>query len=495
MVTSNKLRRHSIRKADRTKATRSAARLCRPILCSKGPLPRCMLHRNMNDGCHPPRGRSPELLSAPDRDAFATLTLKGIPMKPMCRGELLEATRLTEAGRLSEATATIQRLLSGKRSMEDQKYAASPRTATMDGAAEEVTTDAFAPHTEQIPNPQAMQRLGGTPIGTGAPSLREKISGLLGRVLPGGVQRLAPPPGWQESTGTPGPSPGGTRFLLKEFANEAGSRPYKLYIPAGYHGGPVPLIVMLHGCSQSPDDFAAGTRMNAAADEHNCIVAWPAQTRGANLQKCWNWFKAGEQLRDRGEPSLIAGITRQVMRDYAVDPGRVYVAGLSAGGAAAAVMGHVYSDLYAAIGVHSGLPCGAARDASSAMTAMRRGAAGIERSMVIVPTIVFHGHRDTTVNPVNADAVVAQAAGASATIQRTEVSETAGGHGYTRTVFLNASGQSVVEQWKIHGAGHAWSGGDLSGSFTDTRGPDATREMLRFFLEHARPVVWPTISQ
>jgi len=162
--------------------------------------------------------------------------------------------------------------------------------------------------------------------------------------LPGGLAHRAPTP-------IPADLPSGAEFLACTFSNQAGSRPYKLYVPSGYHGQSVPLIVMLHGCTQSPDDFAAGTRMNAAAEEHTCLVAYPGQTSSANMQKCWNWFSAADQQRDAGEPSLIAGITREVMLDYAIDPRCVYIAGLSAGGAAAAIMGDAYPDLYAAIGV------------------------------------------------------------------------------------------------------------------------------------------------
>jgi poly(hydroxyalkanoate) depolymerase family esterase len=247
---------------------------------------------------------------------------------------------------------------------------------------------------------------------------------------------------------------------------------------------------MLHGCTQSPDDFAAGTRMNALAEEHGLLVLYPAQPSSANAQKCWNWFSPGDQRRDQGEPSLIAGMTRQVMREHAVDPRRVYIAGLSAGGAAAAIMGQAYPDIYAAVGVHSGLACGAARDLPSAFAAMRLGAAHAplrpSDAQRVIPTIVFHADRDTTVHPRNGDQVIAQSGAAAVTGLRTEVQrgQVAGGHAYTRTIHADAGGQTVLEQWLIHGGGHAWSGGSPAGSYTDPRGPDASCEMLRFFLDH-----------
>src|SRR4051812_2007710 len=248
----------------------------------------------------------------------------------------------------------------------------------------------------------------------------EVLRGFLDQINPGGTaQGLGGLT--QGAMARAEPLPEGARFLAGSFGSAAGSRGYKLYIPSTYRGEAVPLVVMLHGCTQSPDDFAAGTRMNALAEEHGCLIVYPGQSQAANAPKCWNWFSPGDQQRDQGEPALIAGITRKVMRDHAVDPRRVYVAGLSAGGAAAAIMAQAYPDLYAAVGVHSGLACGAARDIPSAFTAMRQGATVPQQpgcgsatggNRRIVPTIVFHADKDSTVHPRNGDQVIAQSGAA-----------------------------------------------------------------------------------
>ncbi len=286
--------------------------------------------------------------------------------------------------------------------------------------------------------------------------------------------------------------PPGGQYLSRTYSDAVGTRTYRLYIPASLRGGPAPLIVMLHGCTQSSDDFATGTRMNEEAEAHGCLVVYPEQSASANMKRCWNWFSSADQKRDSGEPSLIAGITRQVMRGYPVDARRVYICGLSAGGAAAAIMGCVYPDLYAAIGVHSGLPCGAAHDVPSAFAAMRgshvapRNEAKKPQTLQpVVPTIVFHGDQDLTVNYANAEAVVTQS-GHGASLTRRTTEGNANGRAYSRTVLTNSNGDTAIEQWLIHGAGHAWSGGSPEGSHTSAMGPNASAEMLRFFLEHPR---------
>jgi poly(hydroxyalkanoate) depolymerase family esterase len=276
-------------------------------------------------------------------------------------------------------------------------------------------------------------------------------------------------------------------FIAGSHTNQGGTRRCKLYIPTGYAGKRVPLIVMLHGCTQTPDDFAAGTRMNSLADERQFFVLYPAQTPAANGSRCWNWFNRSDQHRDKGEPAIIAGMTREVLHRYRLDVGRVYVAGLSAGGAMAAVMGATYPDLYAAVGVHSGLAAGSAHDVPSAFAAMRGTPPSSIRGMTPtrpVPVIVFHGDRDTTVHPRNGERVISQCRGhdaASSNNVSVEHGQVPGGHAYTRTVQADPTGRVIHEHWLVHGAGHAWAGGSSHGSFTDPKGPDATRAMVRFF--------------
>ena len=273
-------------------------------------------------------------------------------------------------------------------------------------------------------------------------------------------------------------------FIDGSHTDPAGTREYKLYVPRNDAGKPLPLLVMLHGCTQDPDDFAEGTGMNELAKETPCLVLYPAQSEAANPARCWNWFNALDQQRGQGEPAIIAGMTRAIMAQYPVDPEQVYVAGLSAGGAMATIMGTRYPDLYAAVGVHSGLPFASAHDLPSALAAMkgefRRTQADAQLPGRPLPIIVFHGDQDSTVHPANADALIAQGARLAAR-RAAEAGRVPDGHAYTRTLHQLEDGAVHAEHWLIHGAGHAWSGGRARGSFTDGRGPDASREMLRFF--------------
>jgi poly(hydroxyalkanoate) depolymerase family esterase len=398
--------------------------------------------------------------------------------------KMAEATRLTRAGRLAEATALLQRMLRGE-PPPDMKVGIAGDAVPAAGPP--LIIDATA-QSEEDRSPSSRVGIGsrstGRPFASAFTTARRRGRPGAGLGLHG-LMQAAP-------ASTPDIVPDGGKFLEATYSNPAGTRAYKLYIPSGYHGQPLPLVVMLHGCTQSPDDFAAGTRMNLIAEEQTCLVVYPAQPIEANAAKCWNWFRLSDQRRGQGEPSLIAGITRQIMRDYSVDPQRVYIGGLSAGGAAAAVMGATYPDLYAAIGVHSGLACGAAIDIPSAFSAMRQGESSASMSDDIsavlghgwdVPTIVFHGDQDNTVHPRNGDHVIAQRRTAKLQ-KKIHRSRAPGGHAYTRTIHTDASGRAMFEHWEIHGAGHAWSGGSSAGSYTDPRGPDAAREMLRFFLEH-----------
>ena len=286
------------------------------------------------------------------------------------------------------------------------------------------------------------------------------------------------------------PLPDGAEFLDQRYACAAGARRYRLYVPSTAGEGLQGLIVMLHGCTQNPEDFAAGTGMNALAEEHRLLIVYPAQTGGDNSMSCWNWFRPGDQMRDTGEPAIIAGLTASLRDQYAIPKDRVFVAGLSAGGAMAAIMGETYPELYGAIGVHSGLAYGSANDVMSAFAAMR-GQAGIEQapsrnggdgSEAGPRLIVFHGTptpRSTRRTPGGSLRAMGAARRKTA---RTEHGASGDTRGYSRLVAERDDGTHGIECWMIEGAQHAWSGGHPSGSYTDPRGPNASEAMVRFFL-------------
>lgn len=349
-----------------------------------------------------------------------------------------EALRLTRSGNLLEATALLRAGLG------------SGGAATPGQFAEMRTTRTYQPQQLQLRAPGAAEQ--------------------------------APPAKSASAAKSPDR---GSSFEERICRTGQSSMPYWLYLPARA-AAKMPLVVMLHGCTQSSQDFARGTGMNRLADELGFIVAYPQQSQAANVQKCWNWFRPGDQQSDRGEPAQLAAITRQVIAEHAIDPAQVYIAGLSAGGAAAAIMAAQYPDLYAAVGIHSGLACGAARDLPSALAAMKRGSGLAPTTrQPLVPLITFHGDRDTTVSEVNSRQIVA-AATAAATDEHEVLTEKVrgkSGRSYTRAQTIGINRKVLIEQWTIEGLGHSWSGGDASGTYTDPSGPDASRAMIEFFLE------------
>ncbi|MES2945991.1 MAG: PHB depolymerase family esterase [Pseudomonadota bacterium] len=397
-------------------------------------------------------------------------------------------TQLTRSGDLQAATAAIQAALAGaaapshkaaegNNTFRDAWAAASASSAAAMASTARQMHDVIDVEAREVPSGKAAEKPADAPVNT--PQAKTKSA-----TRPGG------------------------EFVSGSFADASSSRDYKLYIPSTAGSQPLPLVVMLHGCTQNPDDFAAGTAMNEAAEAQGFYVLYPAQSQQANPQRCWNWFKHSHQARGRGEPALIAGMTREIMASHAIDPDRVFVAGLSAGGAMAAIMGKTYPELYAAVGVHSGLAAGVASDLPSAMSAMSGGGGGLGSGQLPglmagmksglktggqtvqdppsgMPTIVFHGDADSTVHPGNGHQVITATAG-SAARPETEAYSYPAGRTSTRSIYRSADGSVLAEHWLVHGAPHAWSGGSPKGSYTDPRGPDASKEMLRFFMAHPR---------
>ncbi|WP_336274193.1 extracellular catalytic domain type 1 short-chain-length polyhydroxyalkanoate depolymerase [Vreelandella indica] len=389
-----------------------------------------------------------------------------------------EATRLTRAGKLQEAMAILQG------SAPESSGAEMPNTSyqegnIFDGTCEVIDEEA----TESKPEPTK------SPAGAFTPGDIKVPAAWRDKWMKFRAGMAQPEQATPEHARSEEPQPGA--FTAGRFTNHVGSRDYKLYIPSGYTGQALPLVVMLHGCTQNPDDFAAGTEMNRLAEEQLCCVLYPAQPMTANSSKCWNWFKAEDQQREGGEPAIIAGMTRQIIETHGLDGSRVYVAGLSAGAAMATTLAMTYPDLFAAVGVHSGLPHGVAQSLPDALGAMQGGTGPLGGGKAKgagwaseVPAIIFHGDRDTTVHPSNADRVAAQYSTSRQAGAKVVQGKVANGHAYTLTTHHNAKGEPHMEQWRIHGAGHAWSGGSTQGSYTDPKGPDATKEMLRFFFQH-----------
>jgi poly(hydroxyalkanoate) depolymerase family esterase len=384
------------------------------------------------------------------------------------------ATKLTRAQKLMEATRVIQSaLLLGRGQTEPADKPGVEGQAIekfMIDSTPDVTRAAIAGTAQAVPVRW--------PVGDVAATLGQARLPSFGL---DGLARVRPR--------KPLEIPDGAQYLSRSYACAAGRRNYKLYVPHRQHAGRRPLLVMLHGGTQDADDFAAGTRMNVLAEEHGFLVAYPSQCKSANPSLCWNWFEPEDQVRGGGEPSIIAGITDEIIAEYDIDPQRVFVAGLSAGGAMAGVMRATYPEVYAAVGVHSGLPYRSATDLASAFSAMR-GDPGLQRRRrktgprsdhaVRVRTIVFHGDADRIVHSSNAAEIIEAKTGD--TVERAKVRSSAS-RAYTRAATRDKTGTVVVEQWLIHGSGHAWSGGSADGTYTDPHGPDASREMLRFFLE------------
>ncbi|HEX3494288.1 MAG TPA: PHB depolymerase family esterase [Methylocella sp.] len=410
-------------------------------------------------------------------------------MKTIFDTAMRNAAKLTRRQHVIEATRVIQRALSGRNPAAPMEQPPArnlrliePKAAARPAESEQPIAGNASAGWRELPPTRGLSRPA-RPLG--------EVLTLLRRANRPGLAPSAKP----LKKAPVAPLPEGAAFLTKTFSCAAGSRDYKVYIPRHAHGRKRPLIVMLHGCTQDPDDFALGTGMNLLAEEQGFIAAYPRQPATANHSGCWNWFDLKDQMRGEGEPCIIAGITRAIMAEFDIDAKRVYVAGLSAGGAMALIMSATYPELYAATGVHSGLAFGLATDLPSAFAAMRGDTSPEVMAQTKtrprgarVRTIVFHGGSDRTVHPSNAGLIVADArAGFPGAAQETQHGRSAGGRAYTRTSIRDARGNVHVEHWAIDGLGHGWSGGRPEGSYTDPDGPDASREMLRFFLSAPSP--------
>jgi poly(hydroxyalkanoate) depolymerase family esterase len=354
------------------------------------------------------------------------------------------------------------------------------RSGDLAGATRAIRT-ALVQSKEDTPAPE-VQRSGSN---LRMPRPLHEVIGALGR-----LRQRVPEPGAPFDGGRRRPLqiPPGALFETRSIAAGQGHRSYKLYIPGRALAEPRSLLIMLHGCTQTPEDFAAGTRMNELAEQNGFIVAYPAQPKSANPSACWNWFNPQNQTRGMGEAQSIAALAQSLVAEFRIHPRRVFVAGLSAGGAMAANMAATYPDVFSAVGIHSGLPYRSAFDVVSALAAMRGQLSAASQhngggDRIAVPAIVFHGSADHVVHPSNGAKIIAAHTG-NGEVPGAMISE-GNGRSYQRMIARDQNGDVKAEYWVIEGGGHAWSGGSRDGSFADPLGPDASREMVRFFLGQA----------
>ncbi|WP_304616995.1 extracellular catalytic domain type 1 short-chain-length polyhydroxyalkanoate depolymerase [Paracoccus sp. (in: a-proteobacteria)] len=389
------------------------------------------------------------------------------------------ALEQTRAGNSAEATRIIQAALGQGSAAQGGLPLPSPAPMAARPRIEDAELVAVRPP-KAAPAAAAADGDGAATAGFRPGDLQQMLGrmgclGPQGSVLPQGLMAMP-------RTNAAPALPPGARYETRRFASALGARDYRLFLPSGIGDGARGLIVMLHGCTQDPDDFARGTDMNSHAERAGLIVVYPHQTRAQNPQGCWNWFRPQDQGAEAGEAALLAALTRAVAAEFAVPQDSIFAAGLSAGGAMAATLAATQPDLFAAVGIHSGLPHGAAHDIPSAFGAMRgQGERAGPALRGTVRMIVFHGTADATVHPSNAERLVAAARPALPGAARHERGS-AGGRSYRRDVVEADDGTPLIESWRIDGAGHAWSGGRSEGSYADPAGPDASAQMVRFFL-------------
>jgi len=294
-----------------------------------------------------------------------------------------------------------------------------------------------------------------------------------------------------------------------EYTSSEGTRPWRLFVPSrATNAMPSMLLVMLHGCTQSANDFAAGSRMDVVAEEQGYFVLYPEQLAKANARSCWNWFDAAHQMHGHGEPSLIAGMVNEIARKYAIDAARVHLVGVSAGAAMATLTAVAYPQQFATLTSASGIGWRAATDVVRALTVMQKGGGdGLPTSQMMiaamgstaraVPTLVLHGGRDAVVNAKNADDLATQWVGVHDALRARNgepalladaAAATRSDNGYTvnERSWRDSKGSARVTLIRIEDLGHAWSGGSTVGTFTDAKGPDASRLIAAFCAAHAR---------